>query len=248
MISKKYQSEAYEETRDSYRSSVVYQGSREEIEEFRNGIEIGSANSENGILRSVKYTPGPICELELVYERSCDGGGVEGPPEVFGKKSASVNASLISLPLESAKNYRACWNHYLLGKIKEKAALPSWHKTRSDTVLSAEEAAKYQWAKELTAADGWMPLAKPTKPGVETIDKAVYTLTESIKCRNLTQGMKLLSGKLNKITESVAGGLSADGNWKCDSGDLSWNGKYWVARLSYTMSGDKKGWDKDLYE
>ena len=35
------------------------------------------------------------------------------------------------------------------------------------------------------------------------------------------------------------------GNWLCEGGSVSYDGKYWIATCTYAHSPD--GWDKDLY-
>lgn len=246
----KFQSETREKTRDGSRSTLIYQGTAAEIAEMldRPEFAIGHANERNETLRAIKVTSGAICEVELSYESNADGGSIKGPDDdKYGKKSAVLSSSMLAMPLESAAKYKTCWNHYLLGKVAEDPPLPSWHRTATSTALSAADAKKYQWAKEAPGTTEWYVLADPIKPGVESIDKAVYTLTEVAKFRSFESAVKTVSGKLNKITSPISTGLTIDGNWKCDSAEISWGGKYWLARLSYTGSGDKKGWDQDMY-
>lgn len=35
------------------------------------------------------------------------------------------------------------------------------------------------------------------------------------------------------------------GNWLCEGGSVSYDGKYWIATCTYAHSPD--GWDQDLY-
>lgn len=78
-------------------------------------------------------------------------------------------------------------------------------------------------------------------------DVATYQVTESAKFPSPARAGKMIAGRLNKISSPDQTFGIAGGNWKCDSASVSWNGKYWIATLSYTKSGDDKGWDADLY-
>ena len=61
----------------------------------------------------------------------------------------------------------------------------------------------------------------------------------------------MLSRKMGRIAEPINGDFGIvkkfGGNWLCDGGSIQWDGKYWVATLTYTHSGDSKGWDRSLY-
>lgn len=37
------------------------------------------------------------------------------------------------------------------------------------------------------------------------------------------------------------------GDWLCEGGSISYDGKYWIAQCTYAHSPEKTGWDKDLY-
>ncbi|MPN24446.1 hypothetical protein SDC9_171845 [bioreactor metagenome] len=92
-----------------------------------------------------------------------------------------------------------------------------------------------------------MAIKEPTKPGVEGYDLATYQVTESVKQPNATRCGSYVAGRLNKIIRPNETFGLAEGNWKCDSASIQWDGKYWKATLTYTKSGDSAGWDKDLY-
>ena len=57
----------------------------------------------------------------------------------------------------------------------------------------------------------------------------------------------MVAGKLNQIgrPEEDFGMTPSGYNWKCDNATVSWNGKYWLATLTWTRSGNNKGWDPD---
>ena len=59
---------------------------------------------------------------------------------------------------------------------------------------------------------------------------------------------KMAAGSLNRLgTPSNTFGI-AGGNWKCDDAEVRWDGKCWVARLTWTHSGGRQSWDGDLYD
>ena len=90
-------------------------------------------------------------------------------------------------------------------------------------------------------------MTNPLKPGVETYDVAVYSVTETAKFRSSNAAGKFVSGRLNSIgsPDTVFG--IAKGNWKCDDACVFYDGEAWFATLTWTLSGNENGWDKDLY-
>jgi hypothetical protein len=122
--------------------------------------------------------------------------------------------------------------------------------TNDENAISDANAQNYIWAKvgeEHSDARGKWKCIPPTKPGVESIDYATYTITESARYANRNQAGKMCAKKLNKIgTPSEDFGLG--GSWKCDDATVSWTGEYWLATLTWTRAGGSSGWDEDLYE
>ena len=115
-----------------------------------------------------------------------------------------------------------------------------------------ETAQKYAWIKSLaeipvTGGKRWHVLKDMIKPGVESVDMATWTVTETVKVRNFSDGIKLCGDRLNKIVAPIYG-PAARGNWKCDDVNLGWGGKYWLVTMNYTLSGNAKGWDTDFYK
>ena len=113
----------------------------------------------------------------------------------------------------------------------------------------------YAWAKNISELpalpDGWnwylrVPMQKP---GVETWDFEAYQINESGKHSSKSKAGWALTQKANSITFPENGDFGIQkrygGNWKCDGGSISWNGKYWLAQRTYTYS--PTGWDNDLY-
>ena len=108
----------------------------------------------------------------------------------------------------------------------------------------------YRWVKNLSEMpEGWEAVMAPSKPGAESYDVAVYTVTETARFRTASAAGAMVAGKVNKIGTPTETFVSDTGgwNWKCDGAEVSWSGKYWLARLTWTRSGDENGWDEDLY-
>lgn len=95
-----------------------------------------------------------------------------------------------------------------------------------------------------------MTACKPQKPGVETYDKAVYTITEVSRYSSKSKAGWAVAQALNSVVSKPKKGdfsIKNKGNWKVDSANVFYDGKKWCSRLVYTLSGDEKGWDEDIY-
>lgn len=240
-----------EATVDGTTQSFIYSGTYEEMYELHSLSEIGEYNVEaEGKLTSKRLNQeeGPVWNCELIYSTSKNGDYSTSPDYSYGSKSASLRGSLLSLDLSMAAGYRTNWNYALYcapGHSK-----PSWWASAKTTELSDANAQNYLWAKvgeEHSDARGKWKCIPPTKPGVESIDYATYSITESARYANRNQAGKMCAKKLNKIgTPSEDFGLG--GSWKCDDATVSWTGEYWLATLTWTRAGGSSGWDKDLYE
>jgi len=74
-----------------------------------------------------------------------------------------------------------------------------------------------------------------------------YTIEETAKFSNMSRAGAMVTGKINSIgTPSKTFGITG-GNWKCDDATVSYRDGAWFATLTWTRSGNDKGWDKDLY-
>ena len=97
----------------------------------------------------------------------------------------------------------------------------------------------------------WKKIANMTKPGVENYSYPVYTLTERSKHGSKKQAGWALAKKAGEIAVPTAGDFDIvkkfGGDWLCEGGTVSYDGRYWVATCVYTHSPDIGGWDKDLY-
>lgn len=131
-------------------------------------------------------------------------------------------------------------------------SVPAWWASARDTVLSHSDSQSYAWIKtpgELPndQKGRWHILRGPVKPGYESYDIATYSVTETARFRSAATAGKMVANKLNKIGSPENDFGISDGNWKCDDATVSFNGSDWLATLTWTLSGNSLGWDKELY-
>lgn len=248
MPAQEYQGLAVTRDSEGRTSTYTYYGSRSEMETLAAAHTIGEIGN-GGRLKELKLrlAEDTVWECELVYELSADGLSVEAPDYSWGAKSCRLRGGMLSRPLEAHPAYRAKWNHSLFAKSGI-SALPLWYADATDTTIPAADRDNYYWAKFTESpGDGFVLLAGPTKSGIDSFDNAVYTVTETARFRSASAAGAMVARKLNKIgTPSQTFGNS-NGNWKCDDAEVSWNGKYWLAKLSWTRSDNDDGWDSELY-
>lgn len=175
-------------------------------------------------------------------------GDVTSPPNTaYGKKSASLSGGMLSVPIEAHPRYKTCWKYYLVAK-EGVTAIPSWWNSATGTLLPSGAAQSYRWIAslaELNNYPGWHEIASPKKPGMTHFDVATYVVRESIRCKTQAQAGKFAANRLNKIIRpDYDFGITA-GDWKCDSANIRWGGKFWLVDLSYTCSIGN--WDAEVY-
>ena len=252
----KYQSIQGERSESGRSDTVTYYGTREEMTALMEEQQISPESSGRKVVSAaVSQSEGDLWQCEIKYQNSLGNENVAAPDDSFGKKSAQLSCGLLSMPLEAHPDYRANWNYYLAAR-EDVQQSPAWWTTAKNLILSEADAKKYKWLKSAgelpIGKDGdgkaWSILFEPQKPGVESYDVATYQVTESAKFPTPARAGKMIAGKLNKISKPDQTFGISGGNWKCDSASVSWNGKYWIATLVYTRSGDAKGWDSDLYK
>ena len=249
----KYQSRVREVSKDGDHVSLVYVGSHAEMLEIVQNSSVNGIDDE-GRLKSVRlYQESPnIWCCEKRYARRETDEYANAPSEEYGKKSASLDGAMLSLPLRKHPHYRMCWDHQLIA-APGVSAIPSWWETATSEAITPEsDGQNYRWQKPgdtplQTAVGTWRILKQPTKQGVESFDWATYTITERAKFRSSRKAGKMVKNKLNQIGQPVETFGITGGNWKCDHASISWNGNCWVAQLVWTRSGDDEGWDADLY-
>lgn len=248
----KFQSRIVEKTSTEIATTIVWIGTREEMIQLQRDTPINGL-TDDGMVKSVRVNQvSPlIWQCEQRFTLAADGELTEKPDNSYGKKSAQLHGSMLSMPLETRQNYLACWNNYLAAAPGVNS-VPAWWASARDTVLSHSDSQSYAWIKtpgELPndQKGRWHILRGPVKPGYESYDIATYSVTETARFRSAAAAGKMVANKLNKIGSPESDFGISDGNWKCDDATVSFNGSDWLATLTWTLSGNSLGWDKELY-
>lgn len=253
-INLKYQAEQFERNTGGKSTVQAWTGTKAEIEELAAELEPGNPG-EYGTLDSVRIYQdgGNIWACERRYTTDQDGDYTNKPNVFYGRKSAQLHGAMLSMPLESHKNYLTQWNYYLAA-APDVSAVPAWWDTAKDTVLTNAEAQRYRWIKSPSECPtdqrgNWRPIKNPKYPGVNSYDVATYTVTETAKYKSAKAAGQSIGRKLNQIGKPDEDfGMTPSGyNWKCDDATVSYNGGDWFATVTWTRSGDDKGWNTDLY-
>lgn len=261
----KYQGNRKEKTAEGVVYYVVWYGTKAECDAQMNNAVINSTTAGLGRLVSASVNQGEGDFWEVTYKYNsagyASGSSVTAPTTVVGEKSATMNCSMMSTPMEQHSSYLLCWNHWLAARFKTGQSTPStpaWWATAGATyVPSASDQQTYRVlnsAGELPTgidAEGysWVIIENPTMPGVTSYDVACYTQTEKARYRNYAAACAAIAARANKIFTSnqiVNNGFTG-GNWKCDGASIAWDGEYWIATLTYTFSANVSGWNTTLY-
>ena len=252
-ITFKFNSRQTERTENEIITTVCWTGNREEIVEFSQADRPGTSTDDGTLKSSRVYQESPniwVCEKK--YATDLDGESQDKPNTEYGKKSAQLHGSTLCLPLEKLPQYRKKWNHFLVAAPGVNTVPAWWDTADYNSVMSSQDSQKYRWVKSLPDApvdkNGyWHDLKAPIKPGQDSYEISTYSITETAKFRSARSAGRMVAGKLNQIGKPDEDfGLTPSGyNWKCDNATVSWNGKYWLATLTWTRSGNNKGWDPD---
>lgn len=244
-----------EYTENAKTHSYTVLGGMEEIFALQeSSYAVGKSIPGMGVVKSstISQKGGKIWALELTCIADDGDGSIEPPNTAWGEKSASLDGSMLSLPLETLENYLTKWNHYLFchPDIKE---VPAWYEEAKDPVLDDKQAQCYAWGMTLNdvpVVNGvkWKILKAPSKPGVNSRDIGVYTITETAKFKSPTAAGNMVAGKLNRIGKPYTTFGISGGDWKCDRVAVRFQNDKWLATLTWTRSGDENGWDKDIYK
>ena len=253
-ITVKFNSRQTERNENEIVTTVCWTGTRNEIVEFSQSERPGASAAEGNLKSSRVYQEGPdiwVCEKKYVTD--LDGEYQNKPNGEYGKKSAQLHGSTLSIPIERHPKYRRKWTYFLMAKPGV-TAVPAWWDTADcqSAEMSEAETQKYVWVKTLSEAPvdssgRWKKLKSPLKPGQETYEISTYSITETAKFRSAKSAGRMVAGKLNQIGRPDEDfGMTPSGyNWKCDNATVTWNGKYWLATLTWTRSGNNEGWDPD---
>lgn len=250
----KYQGRQRERSDNGFSTTMVWTGTQEECEAFAGEVTPGDPG-ENGTLESVRIYQegGNIWAVERRYKQDQNGNFTNKPNVVYGRKSAQLHGGMLSVPLESNKNYKTQWNYYLAA-APSVSAVPDWWETATDAVLTNQQAQQYAWIRTpsetpVDSSGRWHIIKKPKYPGLNSYDIATYTITETAKFSSAKKAGQMIANKLNQIGKPEEDfGLTPTGyNWKCDDATVSYNGGDWFANLTWTRSGDNKGWIPEIY-
>ncbi len=259
MLESVHQGRVFERSENGSSTTQTVTGTLAEMTAYLESLSFDNIGGGNHIVSGrVSQVAGSEWKCEVVYADESNSGTVTAPSSAYGKKSATLNAGVMRMPLEHHKKYLTNWNYYLAQGIRKGGGpvVPGWWLTATTTILEKAVAQKYKWVKSLSELPvgpdklgrEWQAIMDPAKPGVEGYDLATYQVTESVKQPNATRCGYYVANRLNKIiSPNETFGLTA-GNWKCDSASIQWDGKHWKATLTYTLSGDAAGWDTDLYD
>lgn len=232
----------------------TYKGHKTDCESFIAGYSIGQVSANGyGSLRNIQFSQaeGPYWTVTLQWSTERDSsGGLTPDGTSYGPTQSSVTVRMLNLPLQKKWNYQTRWNYCLASKGA--LAIPTWWSTATDLVIPAVDADNYAWIKESNEVSkdaGWRVLCSKTMPGVEGWSKPIYELQESSKHNSQTQAGWAISSKSGKIADPINGDFGIKtllgGNWLCEGGTVSYDGKYWIATCTYAHSPD--GWDTRLY-
>lgn len=262
----KYRGVTREKSSDEFITTIIYQGSKEVCEEALKHFRVNTTNKEYGNLESVRMTQdaGPFWNIEVHYSTENDTSKGSG----YGPNQSELNVRMISMPLESKKNYHKRWNFNLYA-TKKNAPTPDFWNTadyendgiRGDYEYGggdpsqAPKGAYYCWGKNysdcpaLPQGSNWFKIKKMTKPGIESYDYPSYELTERNKHTTQQRAGWAIAKKSGKIAKPENGdfGITSKygGDWLCEGGTISWNGRYWESQISYLYS--PTGWDQSIY-
>ena len=248
----KHTSRIKEINKSGSRNEIIYTGTFEEMQQIQEMNTSGVVNEQIGCITSsrVYQAAGKWWECQLV----ADFDSCIGPDTAYGKKSAQLTGSMLQCALASHPDYRTCWDHYLFA-APGITSVPSFWKSAQGITLSDADAQKYKWGKTpndapVTNGKLWKAIKDPLPEmkGVETFDMSVYTLVISARFATFGAAVSMVARELNNVSSSPGVTINVGGgNWKCDNATVQWHDKYWLSTLTWSKSGDSKGWNKLLY-
>ena len=250
----KFASRVREKSRTSGSHTCVYAGSLAEMEALYEENPPGSYH-DNGKIESTRiYQESPkIWCCEIRCSTASDGSADNGRPETtYGKKSAQLTGTMLSVDLATCPAYRMCWNHYLVG-APGVDNVPGWWENTKESHLNGENSQNYAWIKSLSEMPQdekgrWHVLKEPLKPGIQQRDIATYTITINARFNSAKKAGKMVGNTLNKIGTPEETFDISGGDWKCDNVNVFYDGSAWIATQSWTRRGDTQGWDRDIYK
>lgn len=250
----KYKSEETRRLDGGREYTVTYYGSRTELAALMDRLPVGLVTTQGRVSSlDIRQGEADIWELAVQYSYSAGGETAPKPPDyAFGHKSASLDTSMLSLAIEKAKKYRYKWNHYLFWRPSYRDEpmpdTPSWY---DDDTGPGNATGQWAWGSDTTPPPSdtefdFRIVHGPTKPGVQSFDWPVPTVTESARFRSASDAGNYVGARINEIgSPDNTFGYFSGHVWKCDRAHVSWTGEYWLATLTWT--GSPGLWDSDLY-
>jgi len=235
----------------SYRE--IYYGSREEVEERSSRLTIGDRDTSGEyelVSWRTRQIGGPVYEIELIWENLNTGNNLRFLIGRHGPKEHTLDVTVMPVPLERHPDYRTNWNYCLAAK--ETDATPAWWATAVDPVLTATQRSNYRWVKTPNAVtalgENWHLLKMPVM-NCESWLMPSYTITEFSRHCNLRDASWAAAAEAGKICEPALGNFGvAATNWLNLGGQISPDGRRYVAKVIYKASPDPSGWDGTLYQ
>lgn len=267
-VTLEYQGRVEEHNVNGIETSITYTGTKLECDTWAASQTIGATYAGLGKLVSmtVQQQGGSIYTVTAKYQNANGASGSTGqevvPPDyTYGEFSATLDCTMLSSPLEQAKTpngsayYKRKWNNFLLARKAVGASAPPvpvwWSNAMLVDNIPEADQATYRWSESgsLPLEDGyiWFVCCEPTKPGVTSFDRCLYTQTESARFRSRADAIAAVASYAGRVGTPInnPGAPFVSGQWKCDRATVNWTGEYWLASLTWTYSPD--GWDPDLY-
>ena len=255
MLQRKFQGRERSLSRDEALYRETFYGSETEIDEYIATLVIGAFVQDKGYLHEwqKKQDSPAVWQVEVTYRITYSVDADSNDEVEDGSttpKTYSLSVRNIQIPLEEHKQYRACWNHYLIGLGN--VPVPSWWATATNTLLDVGARKVYQWVSSIAEIPlepneqklYWWILKDPTKPGVQVYDRACFVVTEKSKYRTSASAGQAISRNINEISTPPHTFGIEGGQWKLDEASVEHDGKRWVATRTWTRADE---WDSDLY-
>jgi hypothetical protein len=257
MLKRKYQGREQSKSRDEAIYKETWYGTETEVDTYIGTLSIGTYVQGKGYLHQweKKQENPAVWQVEVTYRVTYsnsddDNEEYDDSSSSSSPKTYTLSVRNIQIPLESHPNYKACWNHYLIGLGN--VSLPVWWSTATTTLLPVAYRQWYMWISSISEIPlepdergmYWVILAQPTKPGVQVYDRACFVVTEKSKYKTSARAGQAISHNINEIGDPPHKFGITGGEWKLDEGSVEHDGKRWVATRSWTRASD---WDNDLY-
>jgi hypothetical protein len=257
MLQRKYQGREQSRSRDEAIYTETWYGTETEVDEYISTLSIGTYVQDKGYLHQwEKKQDNPVVwQVEVTYRVTFstydDVNEEYDDPESTtpSPKTYTLSVRNIQKPLELHPNYRACWNHYLIGLGD--VPLPAWYSTATNTMLDINARKIYMWVSSISEIPldpdvtnkYWKIVGYRLKPA-EVYDEACFVVTEKSKHKTSAQAGQAISHNINQIGDPPHKFGITGGEWKLDEGSVEHDGKRWIATRSWTRA---EVWDADLY-